>query len=329
MVLGSTTITIPPLFSVSQGGSISDLYNSGLVPIALLVGFFSGAWPYLKLACLLYCWCSSRKRLSIARRENILMALDALGKWAFVDVYMLVLLMVCFRFIIKSKSTGIALAEVYVEPLWGFHAFLYAAIISLVLSHAVLYYHRQAMQHEQSGFNSDGSLKITPFESTSKANIVESLSMHVFTAFDKKTKNTVTFGFTKIGRILVVVCLLVSIVFLGLGLSQLAFEVNFTGALSQVLDDIGIPVRRAYSTIDLGMVFPNSEIHPNSPEIYTDQAVYFISLLAFPLLNYILMIVLWLLPMKILRQKTLFAIVEVLFCFIIFDYCRLLMPFRV
>jgi len=69
----------------------------------------------------------------------MLQLLDALGKWSLVDAYVLVLMMVAFRFHLGSEALH---ADVLVGPHWGFFGFIGAAVTSLTLSHIILYYHR-------------------------------------------------------------------------------------------------------------------------------------------------------------------------------------------
>jgi len=47
---------------------------------------------------MLFAWTAPTSRLSVRKREQLLMWLDALGKYSLVDTYVLVLMMVAFRF---------------------------------------------------------------------------------------------------------------------------------------------------------------------------------------------------------------------------------------
>ena len=49
------------------------------------------------------------KWISIRRRESMLMAMDALGKWNMIDSYFMILMFVAFRFhIVLPPNIGIA-----------------------------------------------------------------------------------------------------------------------------------------------------------------------------------------------------------------------------
>jgi hypothetical protein len=69
---------------------------------------------------------------------------DALGKYSLVDAYVLVLMMVAFRFHISLQEDSIV-ADVLVTPEWGFYGFLLATMSSLALGHIILAFHRHAV----------------------------------------------------------------------------------------------------------------------------------------------------------------------------------------
>lgn len=46
-------------FSLYQ--SIDDMWNAGVYPLAILVAFFSGGWPYIKLILMLVSWMLNEK----------------------------------------------------------------------------------------------------------------------------------------------------------------------------------------------------------------------------------------------------------------------------
>lgn len=68
-----------------------------MYPLALVVAIFSGAWPYVKLLLMLWCWLATARQLSPATRGRILEVVDLLGKWSLLDVFILVMFMVAFR----------------------------------------------------------------------------------------------------------------------------------------------------------------------------------------------------------------------------------------
>ena len=137
--VAETPIHLPGLFAFSLGNTISELFGAGIYPLLFLVVGFSGIWPYAKLIWMLYIWHASY--VDHHRREQRLMTLDALSKFSLVDTYVLVVMLVAFRFHLNI-SKDLAL-DVYVTPEYGFYAFLLATCLSLVLGHAMLFFHRR------------------------------------------------------------------------------------------------------------------------------------------------------------------------------------------
>lgn len=112
-----------------------------MYPLAILIAFFSGAWPYIKLLSMLWSWVAPPAWLSIGSRETVLITLDALGKWSLVDFFVMVLMLCAFYFNLVVFP-GALEVDVTVKPKWGFFSFLLATMISLGLGHCILACHR-------------------------------------------------------------------------------------------------------------------------------------------------------------------------------------------
>jgi hypothetical protein len=163
---GGMYVPLPSLFDFSLGNSIRDMWNAQVYPLALLILLFSGVWPYVKLMMMFLCWvippnarcCSCGKGrgyriLKEERRGMWLQALDALGKWSLIDTFVLVMMMVAFRFHIQNQLTwnwitflpnDFLVVDVIVKPNWGIFAFIVATVISLISTHVVIAFHRSA-----------------------------------------------------------------------------------------------------------------------------------------------------------------------------------------
>lgn len=61
-----------------------------MYPLALLIAFFSGAWPYIKLLAMVTCWFAPSAVMKQLTRGKILQWLDILGKWSLIDAYVMV-----------------------------------------------------------------------------------------------------------------------------------------------------------------------------------------------------------------------------------------------
>lgn len=105
------------------------MWDAKVYVLAVLIAFFSGAWPYVKLACMAVCWVAPTGVLSIRRRESILKLMDMLGKWSLIDFFVMVMFMCAFMF--NMALVPQLVIVVTVVPKWGFYGFLLATMISL------------------------------------------------------------------------------------------------------------------------------------------------------------------------------------------------------
>ena len=108
------------------------MWDSEAYFLAILIAFFTGGWPYLKLLVMLYCWCVPTSLLSVETRGHLLRVTDFLGKWGFVDFYFMVLLMCAFMFTIEVGPS--IRVEVTVDPKWGFFG-----MFSIMISIGIIY----------------------------------------------------------------------------------------------------------------------------------------------------------------------------------------------
>ena len=93
------------LLTASIFTSIQKLWDNESYPLAILIVITSISWPFVKLFMGFYVWFMPY-RLPRSR-EFTLEVIDALGKWSFVDIVVLVEIMVAFRCVfIPSSSKG-------------------------------------------------------------------------------------------------------------------------------------------------------------------------------------------------------------------------------
>ncbi|XRB05606.1 BPI1 domain-containing protein [Pycnococcus provasolii] len=166
---------LPVLFQFSLKSSVQEMWTSQVYFLAILIGLFSGIWPYAKLASLVACWMmpvalesSSWLAFSMFRRKQLLRVLDALGRWSLVDVYVMAMMIVAFRIAIhvsedimhlrsddadsggnSSSSMASVHLDLAVSPGWGIYGFVLAAFVSLVLSSAQLRCHYVIEEEEK------------------------------------------------------------------------------------------------------------------------------------------------------------------------------------
>lgn len=139
-----------------------------MYPLAILIAFFSGAWPYIKLMAMLWSWVAPPAWLSIGSRETVLITLDALGKWSLVDFFVMVLMLCAFYFNLVVFPDALEV-DVTVKPKWGFFSFLLATMISLGLGHCILACHRLIVEP-----------KVLQLSDEEEKLAMETLASHVF-----------------------------------------------------------------------------------------------------------------------------------------------------
>lgn len=75
------------IYSFSLSNTVSDLWRSGLKPLAVCVLFFSGIYPYFKLLAIVY-----YTVLRHAPQSRVLKILDAFGKYSLIDTFALMIM---------------------------------------------------------------------------------------------------------------------------------------------------------------------------------------------------------------------------------------------
>ena len=141
------------LLSFALGNSMCEMWKAEVYPLALLIALLTGVWPYLKLTLMAFCWFAPRRMLPVPWREKLMQWLDALNKWAFLDLYVLILFVAAFQ--LEIVDIGRLIAPGWIEEDWGlidikvivivkdaFYANMFAAVVSQVASHFLMGVHR-------------------------------------------------------------------------------------------------------------------------------------------------------------------------------------------
>lgn len=283
---GSSFTPIFNIYAFSLGSTLKEMALAGVYLLLLLILFCSGVWPYVKLVLMMVSWVVSTRRLPPVRREKVLYMLDSLGKFSLIDAYVLVLMMVAFRYHLDIK--GVGALDVYVTPKYGFYSFLFATIISLIGGHAILYLHRRT------------TLPYIPVYSGRK----ESLAKHVFD--DKRGRGLVKL--TKRFRRTIVLMYLLALGLISCGVFLKSFHFKFNGAAGMALGD---DRSRSFSLVSIGEHIPQSVQDSSSFGIRWIQTCYFFFALIMPIVCIVSMLALFLLPMRLKVQQKVFMLAEV------------------
>ncbi len=241
----------------------------------------------IKLLLMLYSWMVPST--DQYKQERRLLALDAMGKYSLVDNYVLILFVVAFRFQLGvTDSLGI---DVYVTPVYGFFSFLFATCLSLVLGHAVLFFHRKTMEHNDIGN-----------DSASKSLILNH-------GFQTKAENPDRKRLSRIAQGLLILLLIATFGFLIKGFLQESFTFEI-GGLAGVM--VGEDANKtSYSVLSLGAALPLSVEDPESQSIVFLQATFFFFTVVTPILCLAFILILMLTPLTLKWQRHILIAAEI------------------
>jgi len=285
VLAGGQVVNPPPLFSFSLGNSVHDMWQAGVYPLSIMIALFSGVWPYLKLLLMMFAWMAPVEMCSSEKRETLLMWLDALGKYSLVDAYVLVMMMVAFRFHIDLSEESVVV-DILVTPEFGFYGFLLGTMTSLAMGHIVLAFHRHATADY-----------VIPAGGAS-TNVMS----HVFTS-----ESGVKFKLTTTCKVLTVLTLFGSIVLLGVGVTVESFNFEFKGAAGLVLPE----PETSYSLLSLGKQIPLSVEDPDDFGIRWIEVTYYIFALGMPFGCLFVMLCLFTIPLSTRAASRMFVLAEV------------------
>lgn len=279
------TMSLPSLFAFSLGNTVREMYKAGIYALMFLVVVFSGIWPYIKLVLMLFGWFSPTRVLDIRRRGLMLFLLDSLGKFSLVDTFVLVLMMVSFRF--HLVLDGLMTLDVFVNPSFGFYGFLLATTLSLVSGHVILYFHRRSL----AGIKSSDGAK-------------ESLSQHEFQDEESDSQRRMTRLFSG----LIVAVMALAIAFLSIGMVKKSFVFEVGGLAGKMLGD---DRTKAYSLLTLGSSLPQSVQEPTSLGMTCLQTAYYFYSVIMPFTCLSALGLLFLLPMTLPCQQRMMSLAEI------------------
>lgn len=320
LTLGPKTVKLD-IFSLGLVVTIDDMWDASAYGLAVLISFSSVAWPYVKLACLLVCLLAPPNILPVASRDTLLKVMDALGKWCLVDCFFMIIFGAAF-YIQLSVGEKI-LVGITVEEHWGFYSYILAAIISLVLGHAVIACHRRVVNMEMRE-QLYGGVNLDKLDIPSNSN-VESVAGHTFTVMTKSlpvtlrpagydennvlwVENKTDVKMTILGGLFVFLYLIATCICVFCGISFMTVAFNFEGLVGYLLTTASYV---EYSFISLGLGFPESTGYPDSFATRWLQVCFFLFGLGMPAAVLISSMILWFVPMSRSTQMKMLVITEI------------------
>jgi len=290
-------ITIDNFFDFSMAQSITQMWEAGAKELAIIIIIFSGIWPYTKQCITLALWCIHPRYISVKRRGEIFVWLDALAKWSMIDIFMLVISLAAFRASLLSPNVGLLpdlfySIEIMVVPKWGLYANMIAQLISQVSSHFIIYYHQKVTKSVPSKDDllSENVLNVVE-SSVSKHKFVTAAPDRVMKLRNAATLSVVIIGFITVALILCG-CALPSFQLRLLGIIGLALEAGKNGA-SEIQHSL-------FSVVELIMdqaQYLND--FSNLLGLASLSTLFILTVLLMPILQLILMLVFWLRPMSL------------------------------
>eukprot|EP00301_Raphidiophrys_heterophryoidea_P001274 c10620_g1_i1.p1 GENE.c10620_g1_i1~~c10620_g1_i1.p1 ORF type:complete len:1568 (-),score=387.24 c10620_g1_i1:170-4435(-) len=297
---GDETLAHMDLFKFTLANSVTDMWNAKVYALSLLIAICSGGWPYLKTILLACAWYFPRNWLGQHKRDRLLMWLDVLGKWSLIDAYVLVLFIVAFRFHIANPELlipgEIASVDVFVEPGFGIHGFLMAAVLQLILTHIIIHFHREAEGKHQHMREITGGT----------ADAVRSHQFRMGASLRRRVQCTV------LGQSLVTLLLVASVALVVFGSIIVSFSFEFAGAAAVVLELVNSPTSSGYSVLSLAKNVSIASLHPNDVGVRFLQVMYTIFVFAIPIAHLTTILVLWVWPLTVSVQRVFFIAAEVL-----------------
>jgi hypothetical protein len=289
-------IEIPSLFGFGLINSVTDMWKAKVYPLSILIAFFSGIWPYLKLIMMLISFITPSSLINKNKRSTILMILDATGKWSILDSYVMILMLVAFQFhvvfpIVSESVEEASIVDVYVDAAYGFVTLLMGTCLSLALSHIITHLHRGLDEH--------------PDEN--KGEKAESFKSLISFVEIKNPKINILYF-----KIFITSILFITLGCVIVGVSLLSFSFKFLGLAGYGLELLKLDTKREYSVLDLGKQMPEASEKPNSFTIRFTQLIYFLTIMIFPICHLLTVIILWLVPLSRKIQKCIYTICEIL-----------------
>ena len=269
-------IRLPSLFGFSLGNTMREMYHAGIYVLLSIVVVFSGIWPYLKLVMMLWAWIAPESMFSVKKRGKLLFSLDALSKFSLVDTFVLVIMMVSFRFHLPLGDS--AIIDVFVNPRFGFYGFLIATTVSLLAGHVELHVHRRCVSTEN--------------ESEDESSV--SLFTHQYSCDGRK------YALSKVFKALLLAFMAVVVILLFIGSFMKSFTFEFGGVAGALLGDNN---KKSYSLISIGRSIPESVEDSTGPGIMFLQVVYFFYASIMPFLCLLSLSILMVVPMKQTQQE--------------------------
>jgi len=279
--------------------SLRHFWEGHAYGLAILIGGFSGIWPYVKLFTMMVLWfVPAREKL----RGKMLHWLDVLGKWSLIDAYVLCLMAVAFGFNADKNIAGIQIhVDMSVRPGWGVMSFIIATIWSLIMSHYMSFLHRRTMESREFSDLLLKGMERPPHET---------LATRAYAPYPRRRR----FACSRSGQIVVWFVLFVTFGITLTGQLIRTFEFRFSGLADLILDEESR--NTTYSLVSNGLLLPQAcskgGFLSGGNWAWFVTISYFAFAMVIPLVMLIALAILWGIPMTLSNTKRTFHLCQVL-----------------
>lgn len=128
-------------------GVFLDMYNAGIYSIALMLLFFSGNWPSLRVILLLIAWYIPKWIVPEEIRGSALYWLNVLGKLTWINLFVLFMVNLALSrdidssFVLSKNADAIYNISIFVHTGWAMTGFIIGIFIQNIVNHVMLELH--------------------------------------------------------------------------------------------------------------------------------------------------------------------------------------------
>jgi len=290
-------VSVGPAFAFSMGGVIRDSFKAGAYLFAFVVAFLSGAWPLLKLMLMAVAWIAPPNMLSVRRRDKLLRFLDEYGKYSLIDSWLTILALESYKIKWHSSNADISVM-VQPVPMMAFFAFALASVLSLIMGHITSEFHKNAASWDVGHKDGNGVEDYgADWDCLSE---VEALSDHS----PRGDTWILTASLVLTAGVIIA------------GAFANSFAVTTSGVLSTLILDPVAQTRR-YSLMSLGMAVTNEKVVDTGSRMV--QVIFFAFTLVIPMMLMVVLIVLWVVPLRLRAQRKMLTFCHFLDAWAAFD----------
>eukprot|EP01012_Entosiphon_sulcatum_P009480 TRINITY_DN1533_c0_g1_i1.p1 TRINITY_DN1533_c0_g1~~TRINITY_DN1533_c0_g1_i1.p1 ORF type:complete len:1522 (+),score=246.47 TRINITY_DN1533_c0_g1_i1:64-4629(+) len=314
LVLPNGTITTSaqtlPLHTFDLGNSVRSFWDAKAYVLAVAIAGLSGAWPYLKILCMLCLWLGP---LRSEVRYRLLWWLDFFGRWSLVDYFFMETVSIAFQFHMNPlplAKLGTLTVDIIVVPRIALYLFFITALGTILFSNLLLYIHNKIeKQRRQPGLfitttpNSvlSPTLIAEPGQPINNSN-QEPLPQPLY--HDVRVGADGGLAMTPFAGVMVGMGLVVAFVLMVVGFNTQAFEFTFSGLAGEMLGNRAV---KRYSLVSLiGQLFVNA----SEAGMYFLATAFLLLSLVVPLTEVIVMAYLWCVPMPLARRRVTYRILD-------------------